>query len=335
MFKKNKKFNIVVLILVTLLVLYFSLKDNFNEIMSQILGMNIWYLLIALIVMFLSLLFRGLSIYLFSKKINKKFKFIQSIQLILRAQFFNAITPFSAGGQPYQIYYLKKCDIGYASATSIVLQNFIVYQIALVLLGLVALITNQALNIFEGSKLLARLIAIGFIINTVVIVVMFLVAFSKRMNKKIIGFGIKVLTKFKLVKNKEEKLKEWDININNFHKSASRLLQDKKTFILNIVFNFLGICALYIIPLFILYSMGEFKLVNGFIAIIASAYVMLIGSYVPIPGGTGGLEFGFMMFYGNFIAGSKLPALMLMWRFITYYFSMILGAIALNIKKVE
>ena len=81
--------------------------------------------------------------------------------------------------------------------------------------------------------------------------------------------------------------------------------------------------------------MGEFKLVNGFIAIIASAYVMLIGSYVPIPGGTGGLEFGFMMFYGNFITGSKLPALMLMWRFITYYFSMILGAIALNVKKVK
>jgi uncharacterized protein (TIRG00374 family) len=89
------------------------------------------------------------------------------------------------------------------------------------------------------------------------------------------------------------------------------------------------------IPLFVLYAMGEFNVVNALIAILTSAYVMIIGSFVPIPGGSGGLEYGFVTFYGNFITGSKLSALMLVWRFITYYFSMILGAIALNIKRVR
>ena len=60
---------------------------------------------------------------------------------------------------------------------------------------------------------------------------------------------------------------------------------------------------------------------------------MLIGSFVPIPGATGGLEYGFMSFYGSFIKGSKLNAIMLVWRFITYYFGLILGSIVLNIKK--
>lgn len=81
--------------------------------------------------------------------------------------------------------------------------------------------------------------------------------------------------------------------------------------------------------------MGEFNLITIPITIVSSAYVMLMGSFVPIPGGTGGLEFGFVTFFGNFIRGSKLSALMLVWRFITYYFCMILGAIALNIKKVK
>lgn len=339
MFKLNKKtkrkLNIVLLIVVTLLVLYFSLKDNFNEIINQIVNMNAWYLLIAFLLLFVFYIFKSLSMYSFCKRINKDFKFRESIQLILRTQFFNAVTPFATGGQPYQIYYLKKCDIDYASSTGIVLQNFIVYQIALVLLGLIALFVNQVFNLFEGSKMLARLIALGFIINTLVIVIMFMVAFSKKMNKRIIGFGIKILTKLKIVKNKEEKLKEWDTNINNFYDSAKKLLDDKKTFIGNIIFNFIALCCLYIIPLFVLYSMGEFNVINGWITVVVSAYVMIIGSFVPIPGGSGGLEFGFVTFYGNFITGSKLSATMLVWRFITYYFSMILGAVALNIKKVK
>ena len=81
--------------------------------------------------------------------------------------------------------------------------------------------------------------------------------------------------------------------------------------------------------------MGEFNVVSLGVAIVTSSYVMLIGSFVPIPGGTGGLEYGFVTFYGNFITGSKLSAALLVWRFITYYFGLILGSIALNIKKVK
>jgi len=331
----TKKINIVVLIIITILVLYFSLKDNFKEVVNQILTMNYIYLLIAFIFLFIFLIFKSLSMYSFCKKINKEFKFIQAIQLVLRTQFFNAVTPFATGGQPYQIYYLKQCGIDYASSTSIVLENFIVYQIALVILGIIALVVNNIFNLFNNNILLTRLITLGFIINAAVIVIMFIVAFSKKMNKKLISLGIKILTKLKLVKNKEEKLKEWDNNINRFHKGALRLLEDKKTFIGNILYNFIALCSLYIIPLFIMYSMGVFNVMNAAIAVITSAYVMIIGSFVPIPGGSGGLEFGFVNFYGNFITGSKLSALMLVWRFITYYFCMILGAIALNIKKVK
>lgn len=332
---KNKKFNIVLLIVITLLVLYFSLKDNFFDIINQIVKMNIGYLLIAFLLLFIFFIFKSLSIYSFSKKINKDFKFRESIQLVLRTQFFNAVTPFATGGQPYQIYYLKKCNIEYTNATGIVLENFIVYQIALVLLGIIALIINTTFNLFSSNNLLTKLITLGFIINTLVIVVMFIVSFSKKMNKFLITLGINILTKLKLVKDREKKLKKWNNNINDFHEGAKKLLEDKKTFIGNIIFNFLSLCSLYSIPVFILYAMGEFEVINIFETIVVSAYVMIMGSFVPIPGGSGGLEYGFVAFFGNFIKGSKLSATMLVWRFITYYFSMIVGAIALNIKKVK
>ena len=68
-------------------------------------------------------------------------------------------------------------------------------------------------------------------------------------------------------------------------------------------------------------------------SIIASAHVMLIGSFIPIPGASGGLEYAFNQFYGVFISGSTLTLVMLMWRSLTYYLGVIVGALLLNIRK--
>lgn len=336
--KKNiikRIINTLIIIIVTILVLYFSLKDNYEAIINQIITMNIWFVLLAFLFLILYWIFKSYSIYTFSKKMNKDFKFLQAVQLILRTQFFNAVTPFATGGQPFQVIYLKQTGLDYASATSVVLQNFIVYQIALVFLGLVALFSNQIFHIFRKVYLLQKLITLGFIINTLVIVVMFVVAFSKKMNKKLIGLAINILTKLHIVKNKEEKLQKWDETITKFHEGAKILLEDKKAFLLNILYNFLGLCCLYMIPLFLLYATGDFTSFNAGVAIVTSAYIMIIGSFVPIPGATGGLEYGFMQFYGNFITGSALSAIMLIWRFITYYFGLMMGAVALGIKRVK
>ena len=333
--KLKKNLNIIILIFIAILVLYFSLKDNFKETINQIVNMNIGYLLMVFVLLVLYWLFRSYPMYSFCKKINQDFKYLSAVVLTLRTQFFNAITPFATGGQPYQIYYLKRCNIDYASSTSIVLENFIVYQIALVVLGIFAILSNQVFHIFVKNRLLQNLITLGFIINALIIIIMFIVAFSEKSNKIIINFGIKILTKLRIIKDKEKQLKKWNENIECFHKSAKKLLMDKKTFILNIMCNIIALCSLYLIPLFILYAMGDFDSFNAGIAVVTSSYVSLIGSFVPIPGGTGGLEYGFVQFYGNFVIGSKLSAMMLVWRFITYYFGLIVGSITLNIKEVK
>ena len=80
---------------------------------------------------------------------------------------------------------------------------------------------------------------------------------------------------------------------------------------------------------------GDYTSFNALLSIVSCSYVMLIGSFVPIPGGTGGLEYGFIQFYGNFVTGSTLNVIMILWRFVTYYFGMIVGSLAGNIKEGE
>ena len=333
---KFKKFlNIILIVVITSLVLFFSLKDNYKEIINQILNINLFWLALAFLLLIIYWLLRSLAMHTFIKMVKPSVKFFNSFLLMLRTQFVNAVTPFATGGQPYQIYYLKKSNISLAKSTSIIVENFIVYQIALVTLGLIALFSNRIFHIFSKNDLLSHLVAIGFFMNTLIIVLLFILSFGKKLNKIIINIGINILTKLKIVKDRQKQLDKWNETINNFHNSASILLKNKFKFIKSIFYNFMALIALYLIPLIILFSFGYYHSMNFFEVIITSAYVMLIGSFVPIPGGSGGLEYGFVAFYGNFITGSVLPAVMLMWRFITYYFGMIIGAITFYIKKVK
>lgn len=325
---------ILFLFLLTALVLYFLLKDDFSNIISEILSANIFLLVIAFLFSMLYWFFKSIVLYNFTRKFNNNYSFKSAFRTQAVTQFFNAVTPFSSGGQPFQIYSLKKNGLTISNATNVTIEEFVVYQIALVFLGILAILGNHIFNIFPYDGVLSKLVLLGFSINTLVIIILFIIAFGKKSNKFLIKIAINILTFFKIVKDRDKVLENWGNYINNFHAGAKILIANKRDFSLNILYSFLGLVCLYIIPLWVLFSMGDFTSFGAFQAIIASAYVMLIGSFVPLPGGTGGIEYGFIKFFGVFIiSDSKLRALMLLWRFITFYMGIIVGGIALNIKE--
>ena len=59
---KNKKLNIGILFIALTLVLYFTLKDDFNGIIKELSSVNIWIFLMAIIVFLASLLFKSASL---------------------------------------------------------------------------------------------------------------------------------------------------------------------------------------------------------------------------------------------------------------------------------
>lgn len=329
----KNKLNIIILIFATIIVLYISLKDNFYEVIEGFKKLNIFWIIIALIFMFGYYFLRALSLHSFTSKFNEELSFKEILRIVFITQFFDGITPSSTGGQPYQLYVFNKKGIKLTEATTIVIQNFIVYQIALILLGLIAVISNKYLNLFETVGPIKKLILLGFIINVIVMLALFSLAFLKKLNNFILKLAIKLLSKIKIIKNKEEKLNKANEYIEQFHDGTKELLKDKLTFIKTIFFNFVALLLFYSIPAILIFGLGEYKSINIYYSIIASAYVMLIGSFVPIPGATGGLEYAFTQFFGVFIIDPTLTLIMLLWRTTTYYLGVIVGAVLLNIRK--
>ena len=328
----KNKLNILLLITITIIVLYLSLKDNFVEVIHGITQLNIFWIIIALIFVMGYYYLRALSLHTFVNKF-KKTPFTYILKLVFITQFFDGITPSSSGGQPYQIYAFKKQDIKLVDATNIAIQNFIVYQIALVLLGLIAVLTNKYLNLFSNLGLIKKLILLGFAINAIVIIALFSLACMKKLNKLIMKLIVKILTKLKIIKEKEKIINDLNETIEQFHEGAKTLLKDKKSFIKTIIYNFIGLLLLYSIPVIIIYGLSDYSSMNIIESIIASAHVMLIGTFIPIPGASGGLEYAFTQFYGTFISGATLTLVMLLWRALTYYLGVIIVGILFNIRK--
>lgn len=331
----KSKLNILVLIIITLIVLYLALKDDFYVTINKIITLNLFWFLMGVFLVLGYWFLRSIVFHYFVKEFKEDYRFSDAFRLFVTTQFFHAITPFASGGQPYEIYALKRQGLRLAAATNVSIQNFIVYQIALILLGIIAIVSNALFHIFREVGLLKELVLIGFLVNFGVIVGLFVVSFGKKINYFIIKHVITFLNKIKILKDREKALNRWQNLINDFYDGAKMLVNNKKLFLPTILINFVALLALYLVPLVILYGMGDFTSVDGFHSIISCAYVMLIGSFVPIPGGTGGLEYGYIQFFGNFVKGSILKASMLIWRFLTYYFGMIVGAIVLNIRRKD
>ena len=329
---KNIKRNSIILLIITIIVLFFLLKDNLGSIVVTLSKINLFYLLIAILLYFIYIVSKAYIIY---KSVNEKDKltFKEAIKHNIITQFFNGITPFSTGGQPMEVYMIAEHGIKVSKATSVTIENFIFYQTALVIYGVIAVACNWTFNLFPKVALLQHLVLLGFIINVIVAVALYVIMLSKTITGKVSNWIITFLGKIKIIKNIPKAKAYWDEKLEEFHGVSKDLLGKRKIFIFGVLINFISLTCLYIIPLFIMYGLHDFTSLNPMTAITSSAYVLLVGSFVPIPGASGGIEYSFVRFFGNFMPTVLLNTLLIVWRFITYYFGMILGGFLFSTEK--
>ncbi len=329
--KQFKNRNTIILLVITIIVLYVVLKNDFNDILKAFQTIDIKYIGIAIIFYIFSIGIKGYVNYIIVND-KKKISIREAIKHNWIVQLFNGITPFATGGEPMEVYMLTEHDIPVATATNYTIQAFIYYQTALVLYGFLAVTYNNIFHIFPKVQLLSNLVLLGFCINILVIIVLFIISNSKKVSNVFGKVFVKISQKLKL-KIKEESIYK---KIEDYQNAMAETKKRKGLMLRGVLLNVVSLSCLYCIPMFILYSMGDFQRLSLLNTLTSSAYVYVMGAFVPIPGASGGIEYGFTQFYGNFIGKTKIAAVLLLWRFITYYLGIIVGTLLFNFeKKVE
>ena len=326
----NLKKNTFIILIITFVILYFVLKDDFTNIQNSFQNVNIKYTLIAIIFYFISLFLRGYSNYLIIND-KEKVSLLEAVRLNIVIQFINGITPFATGGQPVEMYLLTKHNIPATKAMNQTIQGFIFYQIALVICGMMAVLYNYFFPLFPKIKMLQYGVFGGFLINIGVVIFLLSISLSKTITTKIVKTIIKVL-KIMKIKINEEKVKE---KIEEYSQGFIEIKKRRYLTSTGIILNVLGLLFLYTVPLFVIKAVDITRNIGMTDILVASSYVYIIGSFIPVPGSSGGIEYAFSQFVGCLIPKQIVGASLILWRTITYYVGMVMGAILLNVEKKE
>ena len=142
--KKKAVFNFIFLILVFSLTVYMVFKgEDLGEIISTVQQANAVYLMISVICVVLFILGESVIIFYMMRTLGAGVKMGHCALYSFVGFFFSCITPSATGGQPMQIYYMKKDKLPIPVTTLVLMIVTITYKAVLVLIGILQGISDR------------------------------------------------------------------------------------------------------------------------------------------------------------------------------------------------
>lgn len=332
---KSNKRNFLIILVLALVVMFFSLKNDYQNIIKSFTSIQVIWLIIGV---FTNIVIYHLAdavfIRYYCRRFKKDYNLMDAIKVEQTGVFFSSITPSSSGGQFAQLFVFGKQKVPTSNSASMLMLSFVSWQLILVLFGLFVLIFNYN-DLFRHFDIGFGIVLLGFIINFVVICGLFLSAFSKSFHTLIFQRLIPFLTRFKLfkrLKNTEKKVEDW---LQVFRVEFRRLIVEPQLIWRRLLTDLFKIVVLYMAPFFaaraIDVNIGFDKLP---LIIVLSTFLYMVTSLIPIPGAAGGSEAVFVLLM-NPVFGAATTAVMLMWRVLTYYLPMLISfLIFTNVKEL-
>mgnify|MGYP001056121605 CR=1 FL=1 len=285
------------------------------------------FLFVTLFLALVHLYFDFLRLQVLSWALGKFISLKSSIEFTLGGLFLGAITPFQSGGIPFQVYVLKREGFSIGEGTAILLFRAIL-SLGVVLVALPGIIsyyhiisTTQIVKAILNYLFFFYLIAIGFLL---------LVLFrTENVRKGLHRFG-DFLRKKRVIKGCGLKRFVDRIldEVISFKKSWLLFFNKGKwKTLLSFIITLLSMGVYFLIAPSLLYGLGiQVPVMKAVILQLVLTYLLV---FVPTPGASGVAELGGFSLFSLICPKELLGIYVLLWRFFTFYISVILGSFVL------
>lgn len=314
-------------------IIYLFTSGQYINVVNALQTMDKMWLLYGLGLIGLYWFIESKIVHILVSKLHQPIAFKSALKVSMIGQFFSGITPFATGGQPAQLVLLSKAKVPVGKGSSILMSKFIVYQAVLVIYAAILLLL-KAKMFLEKVDNIFTLVLIGFGVNFAVIAGLIFISTAKRTNEKLSGKIINLLYKFKIIKEKgtlKEKIKS---HLSDFHDQVALMAGHKHLVVKTVLLTILQLTAYFLVP-YCLYRGFGLSGVSVINIVAATAFVLMVTSFVPMPGGSGGAEGGFYLIFGMFFIPKLIVPAILLWRVITYYLWMFIGGMWMLTSKVN
>lgn len=323
--KKSKKLNLIICAIAFLVMIFYLIfVDGIDNVINSFKAISPLFLVLGVVFMVGYWLLETWATHIMCKALHKEQKFSKTWFVSIIGQYFNCITPFASGGQPIQAYYLVKFGMPLGSSMTALLSKFIVYQFVLTIYSIATLIIGfRDFGAELEGKGLMIFVFIGFIINSAVIAFLIAIACFKKGTLKLANGLITLLAKIHIVKNPLKVRLYFNREVSKFYNNFQFIKKNVVVLVKTCLITFLQL-TLYLSISYLIYLGFGFSEESLFKMISYQAFVLMISSFVPLPGAMGAAELSYAGFFKD-IFGQYTGVSTMIWRIFTFYLPILVG----------
>lgn len=256
---------------------------------------------------------------------NVPHRFFTYLKIAIIGQYYGAITPFSTGGQPMQVYYFSRYGVPGGTATAVLIMQYVIMLICHCLIYIVAFIVKSGLILSRAAGMFPFAVLGLILIIGLLFMVLAMASHNKRL-KRILYWGLKVLHRFKIVKRPLYTWRRLHHAVDDFQNGLKMQQGNWKTMVLLFLLTIIQLSCYFSIPFFVYRSFG-LDSAAWLDMTLVGAFLQVMVSYFPTPGASGASEGVFYVFYPIFFPKPFIFIAMLMWRVLSYYLNIGVGAL--------
>lgn len=323
--KKKALLNAVFLITVFSLTMYLVFRgEDIHKIKAVIREADMSFLLIGMICVVFFILGESLIIFYMMRSLGAKVKMGHCALYSFVGFFFSCITPSATGGQPMQIYYMKKDRLPIPVTTLVLMIVTITYKAVLVVIGGVMCIFGHDFLVRYMGELI-WVFYVGVALNVFCVALMLVFVFAPGLAKWIMVKGLALLEHFRFLRPKKTRLEKLEASMDLYHETAA-FWAGHKGIIFNVfVITFVQRVILFTVTYWVYRALG-LRGCDIFTITVLQAVISVSVDMLPLPGGMGISETLYMVMFVPVFGEVLLPS-MLLSRGIAYYGQLLLSAV--------
>lgn len=237
--------------------------------------------------------------------------------------FYSGITPSATGGQPVQLYYMKKDGNALSDSSVVLMTVALIYKFVLVLIG-------SAMLIFWSSplkKYLQRYFALylfGLFLNVVLVAVLLAVMLLPDGMKRIVSSGEAFLIRRKLLKESDVRREKMTQFIDGYRDAVRFLAGQKKRVAIVVLVTFFQRTSVFLLTAFVYrgFSLEGTSLIT---VMLLQASVTVAVDMLPLPGAQGITEWMYCNVFHNVFTGAYLMPSLYVTRGVQFYFLLLVS----------
>lgn len=326
---KNKNSQLIgiglILVLMTASIAYVLKDESPASIFKAVTSVSPVYILIGIVLMALYIMCEGINIWITMKALKKETTIKDCLGYGFVGFYFSSVTPSASGGQPAQIFFMKRDGLSVTSSSLSLMIILFAHQVVVIFYAILAFIVRPNFSVSNATGLNLLLI-FGFVSNAFILVGILILVIAPKLAFKIVNVVGLLLYKLRIAKNRERIKNKISKSLEEYEKGAMYMKKNPKVILYVTLVTIVQITILFSIPYVIYTGFGKSG-ISIWDIVMTQAILNIAVSSLPLPGAVGATESIFVSMFRNFFGSNLVIPGMLLTRISNFYSLFIISAI--------